>query len=178
MRALTDRAKLEQFMRRWGREVQTAARIYLTGGSSAVLLGWRESTIDIDLKAEPDADDILRALPRLKEDLSVNVELASPGDFIPELPNWRERSPSIKREGSLSFFHYDFYSQALSKIERSHARDVDDVMSMARASLITTARLLEMFEAIQPQLFRYPAIAPQSFRHAVEEMVRRIDSSE
>lgn len=161
-------------MRRWGREVQTPARVYLTGGSSAVLLGWRRSTIDIDLKAEPDTDDILRALPRLKEELKVNVELASPGDFIPELPDWRGRSPSIAREGSLSFFHYDFYSQALAKIERGHARDTDDVTSMFRSRLIVPQRLLELFAAIEPQLFRYPAIDRSTFRRAVEETIETL----
>jgi hypothetical protein len=29
------------------------------------------------------------------ERLGFNVELASPPDFIPELPGWRERSPLV-----------------------------------------------------------------------------------
>jgi len=118
-------------MRALGRQTQSAARVYLTGGSSAVLFDWRPSTIDIDLKLEPEADDVLRAIPGLKETLSINVELASPGDFIPELPGWRDRSPWIAREGALNSHHYDFYSQALAKIERRHAHDVEDVIARA-----------------------------------------------
>ena len=60
-------------------------RIYLTGGSTAVLEGWRESTIDVDLRFEPEADELLRALPALKESLGVNIELASPTDFFSPL---------------------------------------------------------------------------------------------
>ena len=82
----------------------------------------------------------------------MNVELASPGDFIPELPDWRERSPFIVREGSLFFHDYDFYSQALSKLERRHARDVEDVIQMHARGLIDPGRLREFFAAIEPQM--------------------------
>lgn len=60
-----------------------------------MLIGWRETTIDVDIKLVPERDEILRAIPRLKENLEINVELASPGDFIPELPDWQSRSAFI-----------------------------------------------------------------------------------
>ena len=44
-----------------------SARVYLTGGATAVLEGWRRSTVDIDLRFEPDDDRLLRVLPELKE---------------------------------------------------------------------------------------------------------------
>jgi hypothetical protein len=108
-------------MKALGRTGKTNARIYFVGGVSAVLLGWRESTIDIDLKLIPEASEILKALTDLKERLQINVELASPDDFIPAVPGWEERSGFIAREGSIDFFHYDFYAQALAKIERGHS---------------------------------------------------------
>ena len=92
-----------------------------------MLCGWRESTIDIDLNIISESDEILRMLPALKERLRVNVELASPDDFIPFLPSWEERSRFIKQEGRLTFLHYDFYAQALAKIERGHETDQRDV---------------------------------------------------
>jgi len=143
------------------------SRVYLTGGASAVLLEWRESTIDVDLKIEPERDEVLRAIPELKDLLEINIELASPGDFIPELPGWRDRSPFIVKEGDLFFHHYDFYSQALSKLERRHARDLEDVRQMHARGLIDPARLREFFTAIESQLYRYPAIDPRAFRSAV-----------
>jgi hypothetical protein len=121
MREKISAEAIERFMKALGRTGKTNARIYFVGGVSAVLLGWRESTIDIDLKLIPEASEILKALPDLKERLQINVELASPDDFIPAVPGWEERSGFIAREGSIDFFHYDFYAQALAKIERGHS---------------------------------------------------------
>jgi hypothetical protein len=164
-------------MRRLGREARGPARVYLTGGASAVLRGWRPGTIDVDLKLDPDRDEILRAIPGIKEDLEVNIELASPDDFIPELPGWRERSPFITREGQLDFHDYDFYAQALSKLERRHRRDLEDVAQMHRNGLIEPRRLAALFDAIEPQLYRYPALDPPRFRRAVEEWIARVTST-
>jgi hypothetical protein len=169
MRRLVEKERLRRFMRALGGEARTDARVYLTGGATAVLLGWRTTTIDVDLEIIPESDEVLRAIPRLKEELQINVELASPSHFIPELPGWQERSLFISREGRLSFHHYDFYAQALSKIERAHARDVADVREMYARGLIDTDRLLQLFEAIEPELYRYPAINAPTFRRAVEQ---------
>ncbi len=49
-------------------------RVYFTGGATAVLLGWRASTIDVDVKLVPDHDALLRALPALKEQLQLNAQ--------------------------------------------------------------------------------------------------------
>src|SRR3979411_956998 len=120
MRQPVTTANLQLFMKALAASVTTPSRIFLVGGATSVMLGWRTSTIDIDLKIIPESDEILRSLPQLKERLQVNIELASPDDFIPELPGWQERSRFIKREGKLSFYHYDFYAQALAKTERGH----------------------------------------------------------
>lgn len=47
---------------------------YLVGGGTAVLLGWRETTIDVDLLFGPEQDSVLRALPAIKDELQLNVE--------------------------------------------------------------------------------------------------------
>jgi hypothetical protein len=110
-------------------------------------------------------------LPEIKERLSVNVELASPPDFIPEIPGWQDRSLFIRREGKIDFFHFDPYSQALAKIERGHNKDIADVRSMLDAGLIERSKLSELFLAIEPNLFRYPAIKPSVFKNAIESIV-------
>lgn len=168
MRQTVTADRLLHFMRALGRQVKTASRVYLTGGASAVLLNWRDSTIDVDLKFVPDTDEILRPIPVLKEQLDINVEFASPGDFIPELPGWQDRSPFICQEGVLTFCHYDFYAQALAKLERHHQLDLVDVQQMRARELIEPDRLLALFESIEDRLFRYPAINPATFRLRVE----------
>lgn len=155
-------------MRALGRAARADGACYLTGGATAVLLGWRESTIDIDIALVPEQDEVLRELPRIKDELQVNVELASPADFIPLPRGWQERSISAGREGRLSFFHFDAYSQALAKLERGHDRDLEDVRAMTATGLVEVRRLLAAFEEIAPELYRFPAIDPRSFRHRVE----------
>jgi hypothetical protein len=143
-------------------------KLYLTGGSTAVIEGWRDATLDVDLRFEPDTDELLRALPAIKEKLDINIELASPPDFIPELPGWRERSAFVLREGEVSVHHFDLYSQALSKIERGFDQDLADVQTMIARGLVEPSRLRELYEAIEPELYRYPAIEPLAFRRKVD----------
>lgn len=90
--------------------------MYLTGGATAVLEGWRPSTVDVDVRFEPDSDVALRQIASLKERLQVNVELASPLDFLPPL------------------------------------------------------RLLELFEEIESELFRFPAVDPTRLKGAIENL--------
>ena len=171
MRRLADAERIQRFMKKLGRSARGQMTVYLTGGSSAVLRGWRANTVDVDMKMVPDRDEVYRALPALKESLELNIELACPDDFIPEVPGWQERSVPIAREGKISFYHYDFYAQALSKLERGHAQDLADVQSMVDDSLVEPARLLNFFNQIERDLYRYPAIDAASFRQAVESFV-------
>jgi hypothetical protein len=168
VRTETDLRKLRAFMAALGGRTEGPGRVYLTGEATALLHSWRSSTIDVDIKAEPEPFGFFEAIAHIKDDLDLNVELASPDDFIPPLPGWRERSIFIERHGELDFCHFDLYSQALAKIERGHERDLRDVESMIRNRLITTARLREMFRAIEPDLIRYPAISPVAFATAVD----------
>ena len=89
MRRLADRARIARFMAALGAEADTNGACYLTGGATAVLMGWRTSTIDVDVKLYPESDRLLRAIQRLKNDLQVNVELASPDDFVPVPAGWK-----------------------------------------------------------------------------------------
>ncbi|HEX2122419.1 MAG TPA: DUF6036 family nucleotidyltransferase [Thermoanaerobaculia bacterium] len=159
-------------MRELGRRSRGTGRVYITGGASSVLLDWRETTLGIDIRIFPEDDRVLRTLPELKEALHTNVELASPADFIPELPGWEDRSRFIAREGTLSFHHYDFYAQCLAKIERGHRKDQADVKMMFAEGLVEREKLLQLFEHIEPLLYRYPAIDPASFRRAVEATIQ------
>jgi hypothetical protein len=164
MRPPVDVGRIREFAQRLGRVAPGRTRIYLTGGATAVLEGWRASTIDVDVRFEPESDALLREVALLKDRLGINVELASPPDFIPELPGWRERSPLVFRVGNVDVHHFDPYSQALSKIERGFAHDLADVQAMLDRALIEPNRLAELYETIEPELFRYPAIDAAAFR--------------
>lgn len=144
--------------------------MYLTGGATAVLEGWRESTVDIDVRFEPDSDEPLRRIAELKGRLTVNIKLASPLDFLPELPGWRERSRFRFREGNLEVFDFDLYSQALSKLERGFELDLEDVGNMVESGGLEPKKLLQLFETIEDMLFRFPAVNPRALRASVEAL--------
>ncbi|MBI3940708.1 MAG: hypothetical protein HY315_07725 [Acidobacteria bacterium] len=171
MRNIADADRIWRFIRAFAAEATEETALYFTGGATAVLLGWRQATIDVDIRFVPESDPLFRAISRLKETLQINVELAWPADFIPELPHWRERSPFITREGKLSFHHYDLYAQALAKIERGHAQDISDVGEMLGRGLIHPERVWSFFESIESQLYRYPAVDPPAFRRAVGQIL-------
>ena len=154
-------------MREVGKRATLPAKVYLVGGSSSVLQGWRASTVDVDVRIVPDTE-ILKLLPGIKNDLDLNVELAAPDEFIPALPGWEARSVWIAREGRVDFLHYDFYAQALAKLERGLGHDRDDVTRMVASALVVPAEALSLFQLIEPELYRFPAVDPATFRRAVE----------
>jgi hypothetical protein len=168
VRELADEARIRGLMHALGEAAPSEGVCYLTGGATAVVLGWRPTTLDVDIALEPEQDEVLRAIPRLKEELSINVELASPGDFIPLPRGWRERSLVIDRDGRLTFRHFDLYSQALAKLERGHTQDLADVREMLDRRLVEEEKLRSLFGEIEPELYRFPAVDPPDFRSSVD----------
>lgn len=153
---------------------KSPGKIYVVGGTTAVLSGWRESTADIDMKIEPEPQGIFEAIRDLKNELQVNIELASPDDFMPALPGWENRSQFIETHHGVTFYHYDYYAQALAKILRAHHRDLRDVQSMLDNKLIIPKELVRLFLEIESKLIRYPSIDPLDFRRKLEAIVGRI----
>ena len=172
MRALADAERIRRLAGALGRAASEEGVAYLTGGATAVLLGWRESTIDVDLLFVPEQDALLRALAALKNELGINVELASPLDFVPVPAGWEDRSLFAAREGRLTFRHFDPYGQVLAKLERAHARDLEDVQAMLARGLVDAERALAYLSEIEPELYRFPAIDPASFRRRAESVLR------
>jgi hypothetical protein len=168
VRQPVDAARIRQLMEALARAADRDLRIYLVGGTTAVLSGWRTSTIDVDLVMRPEDDAVLRAIPAIKDRLQINIELASPLDFIPVPEGWEDRSPPVTRIGRVAFHHFDLYAQALAKLERGHRQDIADIHEMMARKIITGPQLLAYFERIAPDLYRFPAIDPASFRRGVE----------
>jgi hypothetical protein len=167
---------LNRFMREVAAAAQSPGKIYLTGGATALLLGFRDSTIDIDLKLDPEPKGVFEAIARLKNTLDINVELASPNDFIPAPRDWRTRSRHIASIGQVEFFHYDFGLQALSKLERGHEQDLNDVRAMLKAGIVSPADLRATFEQIEPEMIRYPAVDGHEFRKKMESFLAQYET--
>ena len=167
MRAPVDRARLQAFLGDLSRAAREPTRLYLTGGASQLLRGLRESTVDVDLTLEPESDELLRSMVELKESLNLNVEIVSPAHFVPALPGWRDRCEFVMQMGKLAVHHFDPYTQALSKLERGHVRDLQDIQALVREGIVDPLRLRSLLAEVQSELFRYPAIdAPSLFKAA------------
>jgi hypothetical protein len=175
MRSNVDSQKIEQLMEALGKEARSSGCIYFTGGASALLIGWRSSTVDIDIRLDPEPSGIFQAIAKLKQELNINIELASPQDFLPPLPGWRNRSVFIGKRGQISFYHYDFTAQALSKLSRGFDRDIKDIEAMYAQKLFSLSKLRDCFEAIAPELIRFPSLNPDVLRSRVENFIERFE---
>ena len=173
MREEADRERIRRLMAAFGRAATGPVRVFLVGGTTAVLLGWRATTIDVDFVMRPDDEGILRAIPALKETLRMNLEIASPAEFIPIPAGWEDRGTFVAQEGPVAFFHFDLYAQALAKVERGHRHDLADVREMVERRLVDPGHALEYFARMEPDLYRFPAIDPRTFRRAVEAAFTR-----
>jgi hypothetical protein len=156
LRPPVDRPAIERFLKRLGRIVHHPGRIYLVGGAALVhhqIRGPHASTLYIDLAFEgSDESEVESAIQQLKNELNLNVELASPGDFIPLPASWQRQAQYVGRYGALEVFYFDYYSLALSKIERGTERDLQDVALLAQQGWITRPNLDAAYQEILPQM--------------------------
>lgn len=157
MRPPVDRLRIHYFLVKLGIEFRHPVRLYLVGGTTLVYEGLRHQSLDIDIHYEI-ADDhesaFAQVIRRLKDDLQINVETASPGDFIPLPAGWKERAKFVGRFGQIEAFHFDLLSTSLSKIERGREGDYQDVLSLLNSGLINLADLRTAYNDIMPRMER------------------------
>lgn len=172
MRREIDKSKLQEFMSRFAQAARGPGNVYFTGGATMVLLGIRDQTIDVDIKMDPEPKGAFEAIRSIKDELDINIELASAGDFIPPPPDWRAKSRFIEKIGEVSYFHYDFRTQALSKLERGLERDLTDVSALVKKRLVRKNDLLEAL-ATSP-VIKNPAIDPEVLKKKVDDFVESL----
>ncbi len=136
-----------------------------------LLWGIREQTIDVDIKLDPEPPGVFEAIARLKEDLELNIELASPDDFIPSPPDWRQHSPWIATIGGVGYFHFDPRMQALAKLERGHEQDLNDCADMLNRGLVSVRDIRDCFTRIRQSIVRFPAIDAGEFERKVHRFL-------
>lgn len=178
MRPPIDRLRVHYFLVKLGIAFKHAARLYLVGGTTLVYEGLREQSLDIDIAYEVENKfeaEFANTIRLLKDELQINVEQASPGDFIPLPAGWKERAKFVGRFGQVDVFHFDLYSTALSKIERGREGDYQDVIALLDAGQIEMAELREALANIMPRveqesLKRNPERFKRNFA-ALEQMI-------
>jgi len=143
-------------------------RVYIVGGGTAVLAGWRAATIDADLWA--DRDEVFRDIQAIKERLQLNIEFARPEEFVPPLAGTDERHLLVERVGNIDFFHYDPYAQLLSKIVRGFRKDLLDSEQFLRSGMVEAERFRELVREIPEAVYaKYPNLSRDAVQSAVED---------
>lgn len=179
LRERVDRTRIEGFLQRLGERFRHPARLYLVGGTTMVFEALRQQTLDIDVALEVSADAhgaLIQTIRALKDELSVNVEEASPGDFIPLPAGYASRHEYVGRFGQIDVWHFDLYSTALSKVARGRVQDVEDVLALLSAGRLEWDKLDACFRDVLPRmgaesLRQDPVEFAQTFR-ALEAMWR------
>jgi hypothetical protein len=147
--------------------------VYVVGGGSAVLMGWRETSVDADLYS--DRDEVFREIQDIKEQLDVNVEFARPEQFVPALPGADKRHVLIRTTGSVEFYHYDPYSQVFSKLVRGFERDLADARHFVEAGLVEAEQLRALIASIPKSAYaKYPNLSAKAVQQAVELFLNRL----
>lgn len=140
--------------------------VYVVGGGTAVYEGWRQSSIDVDLYSQQES--VFRSIQEIKEQLNVNVEFARPEDFVPPLRGSADRHLFIETIRPVSFYHYDPYSQVLSKVVRGFERDLGDAGAFVRGGMVETTKLRNLVASIPDSAYaRYPNLSRKGVESAV-----------
>jgi hypothetical protein len=173
MRAKATRDRIESLMEELARRAprKGSYRVYFVGGGTAVYLGWRPSSIDVDLYSDRDA--VFRDIQKVKELLGINIEFARPEDFVPPLRGSASRHVFIQTIGAVSYYHYDPYAQCFSKIARGFARDLDDALEFIRSEMVDPKKLRSLVAAIPDTAYaKYPALSRRGIEAAVEDFLK------
>ena len=96
------------------------------------------------------------------------VELASRLDFLPVAEGWEERSLLVGRGAAAHVPPLRPDGKALTRLERADSQDLEDVTAMLDGRLVDRARLLAYRDAIEPLLYRFPALDPASLRRRAD----------
>jgi hypothetical protein len=122
VRERTDKERLRRFLDALGRRLRRPVRFYLVGGSVMIDLGLRATTLHVDYVADADDPtglaDLEQQIRVLKNELDINVEPASPADFLPIPGSVLGRSRYGGRHGRLDVYYYHLPSLILSKAAR------------------------------------------------------------
>lgn len=101
-------------------------------------------TLDIDIQITVDPANLTAKIVQLKQQLNMNIEFASPGDFMPLPAQWEARSEFIRRYGQV----FDWYSIALSKTQRANPQDVADIQLLILKGFINKVELDAVYQDV------------------------------
>jgi hypothetical protein len=181
MRQRTDRDRLDRFLTELGRRLRRPVRFYLVGGAVVVSLGLRGSTLDIDYVADADdqaaLDELERAIRTLKIALDVNVEPASPADFLPVPPWVLARSRFVATYGRLAVYRYHLPTQVIAKAARGFELDLADVELLVRSGQVAWEDVEATWRELRASPTGWSRYEPDDIEARLAALRRRLDTT-
>jgi hypothetical protein len=181
MRQRADRARLRRFLHALGQRVRRPVRLYLVGGSVMIDLGLRVATLDIDYEAQADDPEALAELEQairvLKNELDVNVEPASPGDFLPVLPHVYSYSRYVGRFGQVSVYYYHLASMVVAKAARAYEQDLDDAERLLTTGEVSWQEVADTWREMRTSPTGWLRYEPDDIERRLNVLRTRIGGS-
>jgi hypothetical protein len=178
VRDRTNRARLKLFLREAGRRTRRPIRLYLVGGSVLTDLGLRAATIDIDYVVDADDPAALAefkvVMRQLKRELDLNIEPASPADFIPVPKDAFVRSRFVGRYGALSVYYYHLPSLVIAKVARGFEQDLADAERLIRAGEVAWADVETTWQEIRASPTGWLRYEPDEIEERMDLLRRRL----
>ena len=142
-------------------------------------LGLRSATLDVDYDADADdpaaLEDLELAIRALKNVLDINVEPASPGNFLPVSPNVRARSRYVGRFGSLSVYYYHLPSLVIAKAARGYEQDLDDAEQLIRTAEVTWPEIDEAWAEMRARPTGWLRYEPDDVQRRLDVLRKRFE---
>jgi hypothetical protein len=125
-----------------GERVPPGSRLTLLGGSALILLGSSRPTMDIDFIGDDiHPNELHSQIMKIAKDLKIHVEPVPIERFVPLPEGNEQRVILIGQFGNLNVYVADPYSIALSKLDRGHDTDIEDLVFLIQRNYITMEEL-------------------------------------
>ena len=125
-----------------GERVPPGSRLTLLGGSALLLLGNSRPTIDIDfIGNDVQPNELHSQIMKIAKNLKIHVEPVPIERFVPLPEGSEQRAIPIGQFGNLDIYVADPYSIALSKLDRGHDTDIEDLVFLIRREYINLEEL-------------------------------------
>jgi type II secretory pathway component PulJ len=143
-------------------------------------LGLRGATLDIAYVASADdpADlaELETLIRTLKNELDVNVEPASPGDFLPVPRSVLERSRYVGRQGRLETYYDHLPTQVIAKVARGLEQDFNDAERLITAGEVTWPDVEATWQEIKASRTGWLRYEPEEIEQRLKLLRQRLDA--
>jgi hypothetical protein len=172
---------LKPFLTALGRRVRRPVLFYLVGGCVLIEFGLRVATFGIDYVAEADdpaaLDELEQAIRVLKDELDINVEPASPADFLPLPRSVLSRSRFVEQHGRVEVFYFHLPSQVIAKAARGLEQDLADAERLVRAGEVTWADVEATWQEVRSSPTGWLRYEPDEIEKRLALLQRRLETA-